>query len=483
MNKLLKSMTTKDSCTTNGCATNSTSSSKCVDLFFTIGAMRSKRDDKSMMNKLIIMFEQAFNENPLIAMKILFWARDIRGGAGEREIFRKIANHLANTKTEVMLKNLTIIPEYGRFDDMFSLFDTPAERAAIEYLMAVLLGENEMKPLCAKWMPRLGGKVSKEDKLIANKVRVALGMSPAEYRKLLVANTNVIETAMCRKDWSSINYQHVPSLAMSRYMKAFSKNDVERFGAYVKALEKGEAKINTGAVYPYDIVRSLNAGNRDAANAQWNALPNYLEGNDENIMAMVDVSGSMTSLVSGSVSAMDIAVSLGIYVSERLEGAFKNHFITFTSKPTLQSLSGTLSDRVKQIKGPVGYDTNIEAAFTMLLDAAIKGSVPQSDMPTKILIISDMEFNNSCISGHNVSAMNMITEKYKRAGYERPSIIFWKVNTKTIENFPVKYDESGTALISGFSPSILTALLGGELDPIRMMFRVVDAPRYAKVLV
>jgi hypothetical protein len=337
---------------------------------------------------------------------------------------------------------------------------------------------------CAKWMPRLGGKVSKEDRLIANKVRVALGMTPAEYRKLLVSNTNVVETAMCRKNWDSIDYQKIPSLAMSRYTKAFTKNDVDRFAAYIKAVEKGEAKINAGAVYPYDITKALkHSGNASVANVQWNAQPNYLEGNTEKIMSMVDVSGSMEQIVSGDVTAMDIAISLGIYVSERLEGAFKDHFITFTSNPTLQQLGGTLEQRVNQIKGPVGYDTNLLAAFKMLLNAAVRGNVPASDMPDKILIISDMEFNNSCIKGREYSAWEAISKEYKMAGYERPQIIFWRVDVKSVGNFPVKYDEQGTALVSGFSPSILTSLLGGELNPVRVMLRTVDSPRYAKVII
>jgi len=372
-NALLQSMTTGDMKTANGMLTNSTSSSYCVDLFFAIGALRSQRNNKVRMNELITMFDGAFIENPLIAMKILFWARDIRGGAGEREIFKKIISHLATKNIDVLLKNITVIPEYGRFDDLFALFTTPAERAAIDYIIAVLLGDNDMKGLCAKWMPRLGGKISADKKLIANKVRVAMGISPKEYRQLITSLTNVVETAMCNKDFSSIDYQKVPSLAMSRYMKAFGKNDQERFSAYIEAVNKGEAKINAGAVYPYDITKAVNYGNASAADAQWNALPNFLEGNDESIMAMVDVSESMSmnsGRISDSLCAMDVAVSLGIYISERTEGAFKDHFLTFTSVPTLQRLTGSLAERMRQIKGPKGYNTNITAAFKTLLNAA-----------------------------------------------------------------------------------------------------------------
>jgi len=483
-NPLIRAMTTNDARTQNLCLTNSTSSSDCVDLFFTIGSMRSSINEESKMRELIIMFERAFNENPLIAMKILFWARDIRGGAGEREIFKKITRHLAKNKTDVMLKNLTIIPEYGRFDDLFALFSTPAEKATIDYLVAVLLGDSEMKSLCSKWMPRLGGKVSKEDKLIANKVRVAMGLSPKEYRKLLVKNTNVVETAMCRKDWRSIDYQKIPSLAMSRYMKTFTKHDNERFQSYIEAVESGEAKINTGAIYPYDLIKSLRkAGNDNAVNTQWDNLPNYLEDNDEKMIPMVDVSGSMEQMISGSVDAMDVAISLGIYVSERLEGPFKDHFITFTSQPTLQRLSGRLSDRYNQVRGPVGYNTNISAAFEMLLNSAVRDGVSPEDMPSKILIISDMEFDSYAITGTDSSTFEMIKHKYKEAGYEMPNIIFWRVDVKAVGNFPVKFDTNNTALISGFSPSIMKSILGGDMNPYSIMLKTIGDERYSQVIV
>jgi hypothetical protein len=483
-NKLISAMTTGDARTQNGMVTNSTTSSYCVDLFFAIGAMRSNRNNKDMMGKLTQMFDDAFGENPLVAMKILFWARDVRGGAGEREVFRKLAKHLANKNTDVLLKNITIIPEYGRFDDLFAVFSTPAERAAIDYLIAVLLGENDMKGLAAKWLPRLGGKTPKDKKLIANKIRVAMGLSPSEYRKLLSNLTNVVETAMCNKDFSSIDYQKVPSLAMSRYMKSFGKNDQERFSAYIQAVEKGESKINTAAVYPYDIVKSMNQGNTRAAEAQWAKLPNFLEGNEESILPMIDVSGSMSQTIAGNLNAREVAISLGMYIAERMEGAFKDHFLTFTSRPTLQRLSGSLSNRYNQLRGPVGYDTNIAAAFDMVLNSAVEGNVPESDMPTKILIISDMEFNHHCIGGLSASAAKMIRTKYENAGYKMPGIIFWRVDVKVLGNNPVKFDETGTALISGFSPSILKSVLGGDiLSPERVMLRTINDPRYSKVIV
>lgn len=484
-NPLLRAMKTNDELTENGCVTNSTSSSDCIDLFFTIGAMRSKRNDNKVMFDLFTMFDRAFAENPLIAMKILFWSRDARGGAGERSIFRQIEQHLAKTNPDVLMKNIDNIPEYGRWDDLFALFETDCEDTVINYIVSTITDEsNPARTLLSKWLPRLGGKVPAKKKAIANKIRKALNMSPAEYRKMIVNLTNVVETPMCQKEFGKINYEHVPSVAMAKYQNAFRKNDNERFGKFLKAVETGDKKINAGTLYPYDVIRSLRCGDMKASNITWQNLPNYLEGNTENIMAMVDVSESMNQNISGSINAMDISISLGIYISERLEGPFKDHFITFTSIPTLQRLTGNLFNRYNQLKGEVGYDTNIQAAFEMLLDAAVKNNVSPEDMPNKIVIISDMEFNAYYINDNSSSCMQMVDELYEKAGYKRPQIIFWKVNvlSKT-SNVPVKFDESGTALISGFSPTILTSVLGGDLTPERVMLKTINNERYNKVIV
>lgn len=474
-NTLLNAMQTKDSTTENGMTTNSTSLNNCVDLFFQIGAMRGQ--DKT---RLINAFTKAFGENPLNAMRLLFWARDVRGGAGERQIFKDIITYLAEKRTEVLAKNLNLIPEFGRWDDLLVLFGTPLETQAFAMIAEAL---NQKNGLCAKWMPRPNVS-NREDKRIANALRKYLNLSPKDYRKLLVENSKTVEQLMCSKQWNMIEYSKLPSKAMSDLMKAFSKNDLARFQEYLASVQKGEAKINAGAVYPYDIIKNLKQGNGNGADVQWNALPNYMEGNNEILLPMVDVSGSMSQYVANNpnLNVMDIAISLGLYISERNEGKFKDAFITFTSNPTLQVLSGSLSDRYRQIKGPVGYDTNLEKAFTMLLSKAVEFNLPAEEMPTMILVLSDMEFNDSSIK--KATAQEMIETHYTNAGYKMPKIVYWNLASRNASNKPVQFDKDGTALVSGFSPSLLTNLLAGkEMSPYSMMMSVIDSERYAAITV
>jgi len=475
MTKLLDAIRTKDSRTENGMPTNSTSLNMCVDLFFQIGAMRGQ--DKQ---RLINAFTKAFGENPLTAMRLLFWARDIRGGAGERKIFRDIIEYLAANRTETLAKNIGLIPEFGRWDDLLVLVGTPLEKTA---LTLIAKGLSDKNGLCAKWMPR-PNVGNREKKRWANALRNHLALSPKDYRKLLVENSNTVEQLMCAKEWGKIEYSKLPSKAMSDLMKAFSKNDLARFQAYLTSVEKGESTINAGAVYPYDIVKNLKYGDTKGANTQWTALPNYMEGNNERLLPMVDVSGSMSQPVANNrnVNVMDIALSLGLYISERNDGPFKDAFITFTGVPTLQYLKGSLLDRFNQLRGPVGYNTNLQKAFQMVLKKAIESKVSTEEMPTMILVLSDMEFDDSNVGG--LTAQEMIEMEYNKAGYNMPKLVYWNLASRGDSNKPVHFDKSGTALVSGFSPSLLTNLLGGkDLTPLAMMMSVIESERYAKVTV
>ena len=317
MSTLLNAMQTKDSFTENGMSTNSSSLNLCVDLFFQIGAMRGQ--DKQ---RLINVFTKAFGENSLTAMRLLFWARDVRGGAGERKIFRDIIEYLSANRTDALRKNLHLIAEFGRWDDLLVLVGTPLEKEALELIASAL---NNKNGLCCKWMPR-PNVGNREKKRWATALRKQMGMTPKEYRKMLVENSNTVEQLMCAKEFAKIEYSKLPSKAMSDYMKAFSKNDLARFQEYLNSVEKGETKINAGAVYPYDIIKNLNQGNTKGANAQWGALPNYMENNNEKFLPVVDVSGSMSCSAGGSASltCMDVAISLGLYISERNAGVFQD---------------------------------------------------------------------------------------------------------------------------------------------------------------
>jgi hypothetical protein len=458
-------------------ATNSTSLNACVDLFFNIGAMRGQ--DKT---RLIATFSKAFNEDPKRAMKLLFWARDVRGGAGERQVFKDIITYLAENHDLVLKPNLHLIAEYGRWDDLLALVGTYLEKDAFTLISDAIIAENG---LCAKWMPRKGA--------VAEKLRKFTGMSPKQYRKSLVGLTNVVETKMCAKDWDSIEFGKLPSVASARYQKAFGKNAYESYSAYIASLIKGEAKINAGAVYPYDVTKSLTHGNAKVANEQWKALPNYLEGAKDMILPVVDVSGSMSSPAGASktVTCMDVAISLGLYISERNEGPFKDAFITFSSNPQLQVLSGTLSDRYAQMSNSDwGMSTNLEATFKLILDQATKHKLSQDEMPNKILILSDMEFNAATGGGGwrneggkwTPTAQQMIEKMYNDAGYKMPQIVYWNIQSRN-GGVPVAFDTQGTALVSGFSPAIMTSLLGGDIEsPQQIMDKTILSERYAPVV-
>lgn len=458
--------------TSNGMGALGTTLNECVNLFFQIGAMRGKSK-----KALLHLFSKAYNENPLVATKVLFWVRDVREGAGERQIFKDILLYLAENNTDVVKKNLSLIPEFGRWDDVLVLVGTSLEDEVFEMVKTAIQNEDG---LCAKWLPRKGK--------VANAIRNYLKVSPKVYRKTIVNLTNVVETAMCAKDYSDVDYSKLPSLAMSRYQRAFQKNDGERYEAYKTSLINGDTKINAGAVYPYDIVKSLDmVGDNIITNEQWNSLPNWMEGSSERVLPVVDVSGSMGVEVGGNpnLTCMDVAISLGLYISERNEGNYKDAFITFSENPQLQILDGSLGDRYRQLlRADWGTSTNLEKVYSLILNQAKVNNIPQDMMPTKLLILSDMQFDVATNSRWNrgskwnPTSQQMVENMYEESGYELPQIIYWNLNA-SMSNFPVEFDKRGTALISGFSPSILKSVLGGDdMTPESIMMKTIDTERY-----
>lgn len=335
--------------------------------------------------------------------------------------------------------------------------------------------------LASKWTPRKGP--------VANEIRSFFGMTPKQYRKSLVALTKVVEQQMCANDWDNINFSHVPSQAARIYKKAFDRHTTA-FADYVAKLVKGDktVKVNADAIFPHDVLKgiahgyqTLNKTETDHVIAQWNALPNYV--GEAGILPLVDVSGSMTTPVGGygsgsSVRCLDVAVGLGLYLADKNKGVFKDTFLTFSSKPDLVTLRGNIVQKVQQMStSEWAMSTDLHAAMSKILDVAVKGQVPQSDMPAMLLILSDMQFN-SC-TRYDDSAMEMIERKFEAAGYVMPQIVFWNLNSH--DNVPVKADKSGAALVSGFSPSIMKALLSADLNeftPAGIMRKTVMIPRY-----
>jgi hypothetical protein len=283
---------------------------------------------------------------------------------------------------------------------------------------------------------------------------------------------------------------------MSDYMKAFSKRLPEEWVAYLESVKKGETKINAGALYPYDVTKNLRYGDSDGADVQWNALPNYMEGNNERVLPLVDVSGSMGTSAGGNpnVSCMDVAVSLGLYISERNVGPFQDAFVTFSSNPKLEILKGSLSDRFRQLsRADWNMSTDIEKAMKLILNKAKANNVAKEEMPTMLMIFSDMQFNSACGGGSgyygggsnawNPTALEMTNKLYSDAGYEVPKVVFWNLAGRN-DNTPVQSNDTGTALVSGFSPSLLLSLLSGkDISPYSMMMDVVNSERYEPITV
>ena len=460
VNAMAASRSQNSALTENGALTNKSSLSKMVDLFFIAGASRGK--------DLSSQFAQAHSEDQHLSIRLAQWLRDAREGAGEREQFRNVLRWLINNDQAGARALLAKTPFLGRWDDVLVALNTPLHEDAVSMIRTAL---NAKDGLCAKWMPRKGAE--------AVALRNALGFTPKQYRKTLVTLSNTVEQAMCAQNWDGINYSHVPSVAFSRYKKAFNKHSPEQFAGFVTKVQKGEAKINASAIFPHDIIRSLRTSRgveTTAANEQWKALPNYLEGSNENILVMCDSSGSMTGGMPGNgAQPIDVAVALSIYMSERMGGHFKDSFLTFSSRPTLQRLSGSLKDRVTQLeRAQWEMSTNLQAAFALILDAAVKHRLPQAELPTKILIVSDMEFD-ACGGRTNFDAARA---QFAKAGYTAPDIVFWNVRGR-VGNAPVTRHQSGAALVSGFSPAIVRSVLGQkEITPEQVMLKALLSERY-----
>lgn len=448
--------------TDNGALTLASSMDAAVDLFFLAGASRGK--------DITNVFVKAFVENPEVAARIALWTRDIRGGAGERDQFRRFLLSIVDMDRDLARRVARKIPEVGRFDDLFCLFNGPLHQDAVDILHDAIRAGNG---LCAKWLPRKGP--------VALMLRQAFGMSPKQYRKTLVSLSETVEQKMCANDWSGIEFQKVPSRAFNIYSRAFRRHEPIRFDSFVNKAKSGEVKINAGAIFPHDIVYECMQGDAAAASAQWQNLPDYTAGSDGGMLVVADVSGSMGDMSRGrnGPQPMLVSVSLALYAATFLKGAFKDQFMTFSEHPKLLTVKGDLSQKIHQIRrAEWGYNTNLQAVFNLILSAAKNYDVPQEDMPSKIVIISDMEFDQACHGGRSYTNFQAIQDKYAAAGYKMPQLVFWNVNGRT-GNVPVRYDQNGAALVSGYSPTIMKSLVAGDIaSPAQMMYKTIMSDRY-----
>ena len=495
MEKLHTILNNREAYTENGAKGYATTGKALVDLNFAAASLRNESEET-----IIHRFLPAFYEDRTLAVKWLFFLRDARGGLGERRSFRIIFRHLAKSLPETAGRLAKIVAEYGRFDDLLCLFDTPAEPAALAILKAQLEEDaanmKESKPisLCAKWMP--GNNTSSEQsRQAAAKLQRFMGLTPKEYRKLLVslrACLQVTEVYMTDRRWDAIDYTRVASKANILYRNAFLRHDEARRKQYLENVRSGETTIHAGVLMPHEIVTQytqqigwqLRAAAEDTAlEALWKNLPDTVS-QAKNVLCVVDGSGSMLCPVgNGGTNALHVSNALGIYFAERMSGPYRNQFITFSSRPKYVDLSSCHTLREK-LELAFSHDdcsnTNIEATFELILQTAVKNHLQQEDLPQTILMISDMEFDAAVWGSNTDTLFGTIRRRFAIHGYRMPKLVFWNVNSRT-NVIPVRENELGVGLVSGFSVNVCNMVLSNELDPFLCLKKVLEGERYQKV--
>ena len=497
MNTFLNGMKTAANytLTENGALTHKSTMDGLMDLFAMGAAYRSRTDED-----VILLFKNAFDADPVYALKCLFYIRDVRGGQGERRFFRVATKWLASYNTDAMQRNLIHVPEFGRWDDLFVFIGTPLETQALNIVKHQLALDVQCKTpsLLGKWMPSENTSSAKTRKTAA-KVRAFMGMTPKQYRKtlsVLRARINVLERLMSEGRWDEIEFDKIPSKAGLKYKNAFARHDIERMKrnpevkTYADFAKDTTTKVNAKDLYPYEVVdkathifhSQMDNTDRLMVNKFWENLADYFNGKSLNALAVVDTSGSMT-WSGGAAKPINVAISLGIYCAERAKGPFAGHYVSFASRPQLIEVNGVdFVDKVRRIyQTNLCDNTNIEATFDMLLNTAIQNHCSQSDLPENIIVISDMEFDAargyySRGNNNTKTLMEGIREKWARAGYRMPHLIYWNVDARQ-NNIPEDLGVGNISYVSGMSPSIFEQIMSGKTG-LDLMFEKLDSPRY-----
>lgn len=493
MNEFLKAMKkeTNYTRTENGAITHKSTLNKVLDMFAMGGSMRNRSDED-----VINMFKSAYEEDKTLALKCLFYLRDVRGGAGERRFFRVCLKWLAQHFPEEAEHLIPSVPTYGRYDDLYVLENTPCEEMLFQYLYNMVFHNDDH--LVYKWL-KSENCSSKESKRIALKTRQTFGMTSREYRKMLTEGRkacHLVETLMSQNQWDQIAFDKLPSRAGLLYKNAFMRREEtkERYAAF---MSDTKTKVNANVLNPVEIAHQIlnaqwnkpSSTERQAWQKYWDNLKDYYHGREEPGIAVVDVSGSMTG------TPMEAAVSMGAYIAERGKGPFHNHFITFSARPQLVEFEGVdIYDKfTRAIGADWGMNTNLEAVFDMLLETGRRNHVPNAEMPKTIYIFSDMEFDRglTCdvstadywgrVRTMNRSQIDTLIERkmreWKSYGYTAPRVIFWNLDARQ-NNIPAI--GPGFSYCSGFSMSALEGVLSGK-DGIEMMLDVLESERYAPI--
>ena len=501
MNRFIKGLqeTNNFGYTENGAIKRTTTGTKLLDLFALGGAYRTRSDED-----VILLFKNAFEESPIYALKCLFYLRDVRGGQGERRFFRVCLKWLADNHYEIALRNLKYIPEFGRWDDLYTFVGTKLEKAAFAFMQKQLFLDYSCKTpsLLAKWL-KSENTSSKESCALGRLTRQYFGMTHQEYRVVLSTlrkRINVLERLMSAGRWDEIEFDKIPSKAGFKYRNAFARRDVikEKYKAF--AQEK-DTKVNAKTLYPYECVaeafnirysHDLNDTNRLMINKYWDNLTDYFNNAVFNGMAIVDTSGSM--MRSDASAPINVAVSLGMYCAEKAQGPFHNKFMTFSSNPTFVEIEGVdFCDKVsRMVRAEWGGSTNIEAAFDLMLNTAVRNHCSQDEIPENLIVISDMEFDSCVTSGPRSSnrlswydnylnsasyetLFESMKKKWAKYGYQMPKLTFWNVDARS-NNIPMR-DDGYVSYVSGMSPVLYEQIMKG-LSAIDLMMDKLDSERY-----
>ena len=510
--------------TENGAVAYKSSLNKCLDMFATFGSVRKTADWSTYTQ----MFLDALNEDPVTAMKVLFYIRDVRGGQGARAIFRKCMEALVHSHTDYLKAVIELIPEYGRWDDLFGLilfYNKEVNQVILEFIGKTLTNDlcGLSNTLLAKWMPTESSSNAEQKKLAAYFANRLFNGDKRIYRKTisrLREGSHIVESSMSANEWN-IDYSKVPSRASLIYKDAFYRHNPEGYMQYLRDIATGKAKINAATLFPVDIVKKARetstSNRREVAllDAMWEALPNYLKDKEETGLCVVDVSGSMTW---NNGTPMNVALSLGLYCAERANGPFKNKFITFSNDPQMIEVRGAnIVEKLNNMsRAHWEGSTNIEAVFDLILNTAVRNNLPQSDIPNKLYIISDMQFNDAnggdryynyrlgryVYKHRNETFMETIKAKYARAGYTMPLLVYWNVSEGKTGIFQETVGGEQCCMVSGFSPSLFKAVIEGtsfeeevittetgekktvtvqKLNPLDMMMKTLSNPRYDAV--
>ena len=491
--------------TANGAKAYKTSGSKLVDINFAIGELRSASEEN-----IIKKFRDTFEENPEFALKWLFWLRDVREGSGERKAFRVILKDLSKNGLSKFVDNMVpYLGFYGRYDDMWELLDTPSKSAVLRFTAKQLKEDlanrkaGKSVSLISKWIPS-GNASSKVSAKYNKQIRDYLKWTPSQMQHTLAIlrkYIDVVERKMSSDNWQAIDYEKVPSKASKLYTKAFMKHDQERYTAYLEGLKTGKAKVNASVLNPCEIVHKVyesiswygkNEDTLTLMEAMWKNLPDRVQGEGDTI-CVLDTSGSMCSTVDSKtrMTCKEVAESLAIYFAERCSGVFQNKIITFSHSPRYMDLTGcdSLESKLKYIqKYSEISDTNIESTFDLLLNTAIKGHLTQDELPKRVLILSDMGFNSgSCTRTPNETLFQTINQKWNKAGYEMPALIFWNIQGELRWGYgskaiPVSYNEDFPCLlVSGYNTASLNMVLKSQESPLEGILSVINTERYEPI--